>query len=188
MAARDPRRWPDRMIREIAESEVRTDFLILMSEIEAGSWFDMENPRHVRWLERTISRRIGRGGRFYGTLSHDGRALGLYCLLIEDHPSHEGHAEVLDLGVVEEHRRQGHGARLLQDAECRAKDAGVCCLYVATYAGDAAAIAFYLHCGFTPVATLPGLNGPNERGQIFMQKELGQRSLAADAEDGAAQP
>ena len=43
------------MIREITESEVRTDFLALMSEIEAGSWFDMDNPRHVQWLERTIS-------------------------------------------------------------------------------------------------------------------------------------
>ncbi len=175
------------MIREITESEVRTDFLRLMSEIEAGSWFAMENPSHVHWLERTISRRIGRGGRFYGFFGPDRKPLGLYCLLIEDHPSHEGHAEVLDLGVVEDHRRKGYGKRLLQDAESRAMDAGVCCLYVATYAGDSAAIAFYLYCGLTPVATLPGLNGPNHKGQIFMQKELGRESLDAADEDAAVE-
>ena len=162
------------MIREITEPEVRTDFLALMSEVEAGSWFDMDNPRHIQWLERRISRSIGRGGKFYGTYCPDGGPLGIYCLLIEDHPARKGHAEVLDLGVVEDHRRQGHGERLLQDAERRARTAGVCCTYLSTYAGDDAAIAFYRHCGFTPVATLPGFNGPNDKGQIFMQKEMGQ--------------
>jgi GNAT superfamily N-acetyltransferase len=160
------------LITELTETVVQTDFLELMSEIEAGSWFDMQNREHVQWLQCKLARRFGSGGRFYGTRSLDNKPLGLYCLLIEDHLVHQGHAEVLDLGVVAEHRRQGLGKQLMQNAETKAKDAGVCCLYVATYAGDEAAVSFYQHCGFEPVAELPGLNGPDDRGQVYLLKKL----------------
>ncbi len=160
------------IITELTEEEIRTDFLELMSEIEAGSWFSMQNREHVEWLQRKISRRFGCGGRFYGTHLPGKQPLGLYCLLIEDHLVHQGYAEVLDLGVVRDHRRQGHGKQLMQDAEIRARSAGVCSLYVATYAGDEDAIAFYESSGFELIAELPGLNGPDDRGQVYLLKDV----------------
>ena len=182
------------MIQSITEDDIRRDFLPLMSEVEAGSWFDMANTAHVEWLRQRVSRRIGRGGQFYALYSPDQLPLGLYCLLIENHPVFPGHAEILDVGILKEHRRQGHGKRLVEDATRRAAAAGTCCIYVSTYAGDTDAIAFYTHAGFRQVAELPGLNGPVDRGQVFMMKELGQqlhpettsksaRSAASEASD-----
>jgi ribosomal protein S18 acetylase RimI-like enzyme len=162
----------DNLITELTETEVRTDFLALMSEIEAGSWFDLDNRNHVEWLQRKISRRFGGGGRFYGIYLSDKHSLGLYCLQIEEHPVHQGYAEVLDLGVVEDYRRQGYGMKLMKDAEARAKNTDVCTLYVATYVGDEAAIEFYERCGFQKVAELPGLNGPDDHGQMYMLKRV----------------
>ena len=164
------------MIRPIAEDDIRRDFLPLMAEVEAGSWFDMANTVHSDWLQRRISRRIGCGGQFYALYSPDEEPLGLCCLLIQDHPRFPGHAEILDMGVLQEHRRQGYGKRLVEDAATRAAVAGACCIYVSTYAGDPDAIAFYAHVGFKAVAEHPGLNGPDDRGQVFMMKELGQQS------------
>lgn len=162
------------MIQKITENDIRRDFLPLMAEVEAGGWFDPADPAHSDWLLRRISRRIGCGGQFYALYSADEKPLGLSCLLIEEHPRFPGHAEILDMGVVETHRRQGHGTRLLEDAARRATDAGACCIYVSTYAGDADAVAFYTSGGFNLVAEHPGLNGPNDRGQVFMMKNLGQ--------------
>ena len=176
------------MIREITEDEVRRNFLALMAEVEAGGGFDMENASQTTWLHRCISRRVGRGGKFYALYSSEGGPIGLYCLLIEDHPARKGYAEILDLGVVESHRRLGNGSLLLQDAERKSRAANVCCVYVSTYAGNADAIAFYQQSGFTPVAELPGLNGPNDRGQLFLQKELGQQTGGGDAVNHAREP
>ena len=160
------------MIRAITEHEVQSDFLALMAEIEAGGWFDLNCPDHLHWLERKITRRIGSGGQFYGAYLSDGQPLAIYCLLIEDHPMIAGHAEVLDLGVVKAHRREGHATRLLRDAELRSQAAGVGCLYIETYAGDAIAISAYEKAGFVPVAEIPGLNGPSDRGQVTLLKKL----------------
>jgi len=168
------------MIRTLTEDDVQRDFLPLMAEVEAGSWFNMGNTIHSNWLKRRISRRIGCGGQFYALYSIDEEPLGLSCLLVEDHPRFPGHAELLDLGVLEEHRRRGYGKLLVEDAARRAATAGACCIYVSTYAGDSNAIAFYMQCGFKTVAEHPGLNGPDDRGQVYMMKELGQQSPAGD--------
>jgi ribosomal protein S18 acetylase RimI-like enzyme len=170
------------MIREITESDVRRDFLSLMAEVEAGSWFDRTNASHSEWLCQRISQRIGGGGQFYALYSPDNTPLGLYCVLIEVHPIFPGHAEILDIGIFQNYRRQGHGRRLVEDAARRAAAAGACCLYVSTYAGDMGAVAFYSRMGFRSVAELPGLNGPDDRGQMLMVKELGQQSPAAHPE------
>lgn len=165
------------MIRPITGVDVLRDFLPLLVEVEAGSWFDLANSDHQKWLRRRVSRRIGCGGQFYALYSPDDCPLGLSCLLVEDHPAFPGHAEILDMGVVEGHRRQGHGTQLVEDAIRRAAAAGACCVYVSTYAGDSEAVAFYTRVGFCRVAELPRLNGPVDRGQVYMIKELEQPGL-----------
>ena len=179
---------PQRMIREITESDIRCAFLPLMAEVEAGSWFDRTNAVHFDWLQQRISRRVGSGGQFYALYSPGQRPVGFYCLLIEVHPVFPGHAEILDIGIFEECRRQGHGKRLVEDAARRAAAAGACCIYVSTYAGDSEAIAFYTRVGFRSVTELPGLNGPDDRGQMLMMMELGQPSPAAHPEGHAGAP
>lgn len=159
-------------IRPITETEIRSDFFGLMAEVESGSSFDHQNPDHVRWLERKITRRIGSGGRFYGLYASDGTPAGFYSLLIEGSLFAPGHAEVLDLGIVSTFRRQGHALNLLRDAEEKAVTAGACCLHLQTYASDEAAVALYRKGGFDPIAEMPGLNGPNERGQLLLHKSL----------------
>ena len=168
------------MIRPITEDEICEDFLPLMAEVEAGSWFDMASTVHSDLLLRRISRRIGCGGQFYALYSPGEEPLGLCCLLIEEHPRFPGYAEIFDVGVLKEHRRQGNGTLLIEDAVQRATEAGACCIYVSTYAGDSDAIEFYTHAGFKTVAEHPGLNGPDDRGQLFMMKEPGQQSPAGD--------
>jgi ribosomal protein S18 acetylase RimI-like enzyme len=168
------------MIREITQNDIQRDFLPLMAEVEAGSWFNTTNLSHAAWLHERVSRRIGRGGKFYALYSSDGTPMGLYCLLIEEHPVFLGYAEILDIGIFQQFRRHGHGTHLLQDAENKSRVQNMYCLYVSTYAGDDAAIAFYKEYGFCPVAELTGLNGPNDRGQLFMRKDLGQPSTSLD--------
>jgi ribosomal protein S18 acetylase RimI-like enzyme len=160
------------MIRAISELEVRSDFLGLIAEVEAGSWFEIDRPDHLHWLDRRITRRIGSGGQFYGAYLPDGQPLAIYCLLIEDHPSIAGHAEVLDLGVVKTHRRRGHATRLLRDAQLKSRAAGVSFLFIETYAGDDITITVYEKAGFVRIAEIPGLNGPTDRGQLILQKKL----------------
>ena len=159
-------------IRNLRHEEVRGRFFDLMAEIESGSRFDHENPLHVNWLERKIARRFGSGGRFYGLFADDDSPMGLYSLLIQDNLFAAGHAEVLDLGIVREYRRQGHALNLLRDAEQKAVAAGMCCLHLQTYAGDDAAVALYRKAGFKPIVEMPGMNGPSDRGQLLLQKNL----------------
>jgi ribosomal protein S18 acetylase RimI-like enzyme len=172
------------MIRKISGQDVRRDFFELMAEVEAGGWFEMNCSDHVHWLERKISRRIGCGGQFYGTYLPDGQPLGMSCLVIEDHPTLAGHSEVLDLGVVKSHRRMGHGTRLLRDAESRSIAAGMSCMYLETYAGDATAIAVYEKAGFVRLCERPGANGPDDRGQMLLWKKLDQRGDSGNTGQG----
>jgi ribosomal protein S18 acetylase RimI-like enzyme len=159
-------------IRLIEFADLRRDFFGLMAEVESGSSFDQQNPEHVEWLERKIARRIGSGGQFYGLYAPDGTPAGLYSLLIEPSLFGPGHAEVLDLGIVPTFRRQGHALSLLRDAEEKSIAAGACCLHLQTYAGDDGAVTLYRKAGFTPLAEMPGLNGPDERGQLLLHKNL----------------
>ena len=53
-----------------------------------------------------------------------------------------------------------------------AKEKGVYCLYMSTYAKDSGVIHFYGKNGFVPVATLPDVHGPKEEGLVIMRKRL----------------
>jgi ribosomal protein S18 acetylase RimI-like enzyme len=158
-------------IRELTPQEVEHFFFELMAEIEGGSSFDLSDPQLVGWLRRKIKRRWGSGAQFYGLFEGE-TPVGLAGLVIDDHPYYAGHSELVDLGVVPAYRQAGHGTRLLHHAEQLARQAGVFCLYIATYAGDTATVAFYGKRGFAPVATLPDLYGAHDEAQVYMRKRL----------------
>jgi GNAT superfamily N-acetyltransferase len=60
----------------------------------------------------------------------------------------------------------------LHHAEQLAREAGVFCMYIATYAADTDTIAFYGRRGFAPVAVLADMYGAQDEGQVYMRKRL----------------
>ncbi len=163
------------MIREINEGEFEV-FFRLMAEVEAGSHFDGGNPRHIEWLKRRIAAHFLRGTRFFGYYLEDGTPVGFAGLLINEGPDGISgcwrSAELLDLALFSECRGKGYGSELLKHAEDYAREAGVYCLFMVTYAAEYGTIAFYGKNGFTPVATLPDVQGPGAEGEVYMRKIL----------------
>lgn len=158
-------------IRPLTPPDLEQHFLPLMGEIEGGSSFDLADPQLAGWLRRKLARRCGSGAQFYG-LFDEAQPVGLMALIIDDHPYYAGRSELVDLGVMHAYRQAGHGTTLLNYAEQLAREAGVFCLYISTYAGDTETIAFYGKRGFAPVATLPDFNGADDEGQVYMRKRL----------------
>ena len=117
-----------------------------------------------------------RGGRFYVHCLPDGTRTGFAAVLID--PGLEGRncfghkAELLDVIIREAHRGKGYGSALLSHAESEARAAGAYCLYVATYAGNADSMTFYINRGFVPVALHPDVHGPGDEGEVHLRKVL----------------
>ncbi|MBP1995072.1 GNAT family N-acetyltransferase [Paenibacillus eucommiae] len=162
-------------IRIISEADIEP-YLDIIAEIEHVH-LNRGNPNHEQWLRRRISSFYARGAKFFAC--HDpihGHILGIVTILHEEAP--EGiealgaRAEVLQIGVNKNHRRQGIGSILLKHAEDYARNRGVYCLFMMTYAEDYDVIAFYGKNGFIPVATLPDVYGPRLEGNVFLRKIL----------------
>lgn len=157
--------------REIAETEFEP-FLELMAEIEYGPEFDFGTPEHVETLKETIHRRYGAGTQFYA-LYEDERPVGIVGIEIEKMLySKWSRAQIMDIGVLKQHRRSGYGSKLLEFTEGLARDAGCWALHLLTYAGAWQVIAFYGSNDYAPVGTVADTNGPDDEGDIWMRKIL----------------
>jgi GNAT superfamily N-acetyltransferase len=161
----------DLSIRELVGAKLRPYFPLL-AEIECGSHFQENNPEHRAWLERKIEQRLSCGARFFGSEDESGQPTGVLGVAIERQLHCAPTAEVVDVGVVRGQRRTGLGSQLLDYAETHARESQAHSLYARTYAGDAGTIAFYGRCGFSPVAVVPGKNGPDDEGEIVLRKRL----------------
>jgi len=172
------------VIREIAEHEFVEAFFPLVAEVECGDHFRHTDPAHVKWLQDRIAVYYRRGARFFARYLDDGTPVGFIALLL-DAPL-EGvlcfgqYAEILSFGVVRERRGQGHGKELLAHAVSFACGSGAYCLYASTYARSHEVIAFYGRNGFSPVAVLPDVHGPNDEGTVWMRKILRDALTSAD--------
>ena len=83
---------------------------------------------------------------------------------------------MLDVVVREQHRGKGHGRALLDHVESEARAAGAYCLYVATYAGNADSMTFYINRGFIPVSMHPDVHGSGDDGEVYLRKILRQEA------------
>jgi GNAT superfamily N-acetyltransferase len=164
------------MIREMKEEEFLRHFFVLMAELECGRHFKHDDPKHVEWLRRTINLRFLQGARFYAYFLEEQLPIGFISILLDEGPEGIhcfGHkAEILDFGVLPEHRDKGYGTELLQYAERAVHDRGATVLYVATYAKQHRAISFYGKNGLIPVAALPDVHGPDDEGMVYLRKRL----------------
>ncbi|MFH0899729.1 MAG: GNAT family N-acetyltransferase [Pseudomonadota bacterium] len=164
------------MIREMPEDEFAREFFAEFADLECGDHFHAGNPQHVEWVRKRIAIYYFRGGRFYAHCLPDGTPTGFAAVLID--PGLEGRncfghkAELLDVIIRETYRGKGYGSALLGHAEAEARAAGAYCLYVATYAGNADSMTFYINRGFVPVALHPDVHGPGDEGEVHLRKIL----------------
>ena len=163
------------MIKEILENDFEP-FYGLMGEIECGSLFEPDNPRHLEWLKKRVSIHYYRGTRFFALLNDENEPLGIVSVLIEEGAQGVKYqaqsSELTAIGIFPQHRRQGLGSVLLKHAEDFSREFGVYTMYMSTYAAAYDVIAFYGKNGYVPVATLPDVHGPGREGIVFMRKIL----------------
>ena len=160
------------MIKDISECDM-APFYELMGEIECGRRFKFDNPKHIDWIKKRIAVHYFRGAKFFGYFGEDNAPIGIAGLLIEEGlESLRPRCELLDIGVYSNYRRKGFGSELLLITEKYAKDLGIYCMFMSTYARSYKVISFYGKNGYVPVATLPDVHGPNDEGIIFMRKIL----------------
>ena len=152
------------------------DFLSLIAELECGDHYDPANQQHVSWLKRRVSALYASGATAICLYCDEGKPLG-FLLLVFD-PGLAGvrcfgnKATIALFGLFEEFRSKGLGASLLAEAEAYTTRNGGECLYVDSYAAMSRSIRYYIKQGFIPVAYHPGENGLDDKGQVYLYKEL----------------
>lgn len=165
-------------ITEVIGEQI-TPFFSLLGEIESGRHFSESKPTHRAWLERKIKARTACGTRFFAAHNASGAPVGIVGILLENKLFCEPHSELVDIGVVAAHRRRGIGSRLLIHAVNFANRNGATVVTLTTYAADGGAIAFYEHNAFHSVAVIPGTNGPEDAGDVVMQRSLSNQPVQA---------
>lgn len=159
-----------------AESKFVGDFFPLIVGLWYGDKYDAANSQHVAWAKKRIH------------ITYESFSTALCAYTDEDEPigffwykhdtglegvSFSGKdAHIISCELIEKFQRQGIGTILLEEACKRIKENGGECLYTDTYTANWDSMVFYIKRGFVPVALLPGLNGINDEGQVFMYKKL----------------
>lgn len=164
------------MIHEIDEAAMRTTYFPLLGEIEWSRYFKPDNPHHVEWLSNRLTCYLTRGARYYACHRDDGTAVGIFGLILEKAVPEipwTGHkAELVDIGVYAEYRRQGYGTQMLAHAEGIAQSRGYPCIDLLTSAPDPRAVHFYVKNGYVPTAVIPDAYGPGTWSELWMRKML----------------
>ena len=176
-------------IRHLEKQELLRDFLPLIVELECGKHYDAGNSQHVEWISRRLDALYAMAGRAICLYSERKCSIGFLFFLhdrgLEGVRCFGKKATIAMFGLFPEHRSKGIGSTLLRAAETHLRRNGCECLYVDTYAGNTGAIRYYTKEGFTPVAYHPGENGLDDKGQVYLYKELpggkAQLSTAGDA-------
>jgi ribosomal protein S18 acetylase RimI-like enzyme len=161
------------MVSPISFEEIEP-YMDILAEVE-HTHLNRKNPEHEQWLRRRIQSFYARGAQYFAY--HDPflpSGTGIISVLHEEAPlgldSLGMRAEVLQIGVSEDGRRQGIGSILLRHVEEVMRRRSVYCLFMMTYAEEYAVISFYGKNGYVPVATLPDVYGPGLEGNVFMRK------------------
>ena len=164
-------------IQYLEQEPFLCDFHPLIVELECGRHYDAANLQHVEWITKRIRARYARGGNAICLYSDEGIPLGFLFLLhdrgLENVPCFGKKGTIAMLGLFPEYRSKGMGAYLLREAEEYLMRNGGQCLYVDTCAGNTGAIRYYIREGFIPVGYHPGENGLDDKGQVYLYKELG---------------
>jgi ribosomal protein S18 acetylase RimI-like enzyme len=152
------------------------DFLALVIELECGRHYDPTNNQHVEWLPRRVGALYALGGKAICLYLDDGSPVGFIFVIhdpgLEQASCFGKKATIAMFGLTPEFRGKGMGSLLLREAENFVRQSGGECLYVDTYADNTDAIRYYAREGFIPIAYHPGENGLEDKGQVYLMKEL----------------
>ncbi|BCL77025.1 hypothetical protein JHS3_27610 [Jeongeupia sp. HS-3] len=140
------------------------------------SEFDLQNPAHLSWLRQRIDRLLYCGAQYFAILAEDNSPYAIASVLIDERPielgGHWQSAELMQMAVAAELRKQGYGSQLLQYICAEMKTHRVYSLNLHTYPADYDVIAFYGKNGFMPCGLVPDHYGPELEGKLYLRKVL----------------
>jgi ribosomal protein S18 acetylase RimI-like enzyme len=174
-------------IRYLEREQFLLDFHPLIVELECGDHYDATNSQHVAWIIRRVGALYAMGGNAISLYSDDGVPMGFLFLVhdcgLENVRCFGKKATIAMFGLFPAYRAKGLGATLLQEAEQYLLRNGAECLYVDTYAENAGAIRYYVREGFVQTAYHPGENGLDDKGQVYLYKELRSERIQQSTDD-----
>ncbi|HBL84746.1 MAG: hypothetical protein A2Y17_01850 [Clostridiales bacterium GWF2_38_85] len=162
----------------IIKDEVKftKDFMPLITELWYGNKFDMKNQQHMYHLKYKIHATFVDFGTALCAYEDDNTPIGFIWYKhdtgIEGVSFSGKYAHIIQYGLFEQYRNKGIGTKLLNEAINIIKSSGGECLYTDTYTENKDSMIFYLKRNFVPVTLLPGLNGINDDGQVFLYRVL----------------
>ncbi len=158
------------------QDDFYNDFLPLIIELECGSHYDSTNNQHVEWLKTRITSLFMSNAKAICLYETDDVPVGFILILhdkgLEGVGCFRKKATIAMFGLLPEFRSKGIGQTLIEETERYIKEWNGECIYVDTYAQNSGAIRFYTKCGFIPVAYHPYENGVDDKGQVYLCKEL----------------
>jgi len=138
--------------------------------------YDPQNTQHVEWVKRKIHVTFEDFSVALCAYTNNDKPIGFFWYKHDTGLEGVGFcgkdAHIISCGLFDEFQKQGIGTTLLDEACKRIKANGGECLYTDTYTKNDDSMTFYIKRKFIPVALLPGLNGLNDDGQVFMYRKL----------------
>ena len=148
----------------------------MIADLWYGDKYDAQNKQHTEHIKRKIHVTFEDFSAALCTYTDDGEPMGFFWYKhdrgLEGVDFSGKDAHIISCGLLEKFRRQGVGTLLLDEVCNRIKSNGGECLYTDTYTANDDSMVFYIKRKFIPVALLPGLNGINDEGQVFMYRKL----------------
>ena len=163
-------------IIECNEEQFVNDFYDLIVGLWYGDKYDTQNKQHINHIKRKIHVTFEDFSVALCAYTDEGEPIGFFWYKHDTGLEGVGFsgkdAHIISCELIEKFQRQGIGTLLLNEVCNRVKSNGGECLYTDTYTANGDSMMFYIKRGFIPVALLPGLNGINDDGQVFMYKKL----------------
>ena len=163
-------------IIEHAEQQFINDFFDLIVGLWYGDKYDAKNGQHIEHVKRKIHVTFEDFSIALCAYTDENEPIGFFWYKhdtgLENVEFSGKYAHIISCELHEKFQRQGIGTKLLNEMCERIKANGGECLYTDTYTANDDSMIVYIKWGFIPVALLPGLNGINDNGQVFMYKTL----------------
>ena len=163
-------------IIECNEQQFVNDFFPMIVDLWCGDKYDPQNKQHVEWVNRKIHVTFEAFSTALCAYTDENEPIGFFWYRhdtgLENVRFSGKDAHIISCGLFDKFQRQGIGTILLDEICKKIKANGGECLYTDTYTANWDSMVFYIKRGFIPVALLPGLNGIDDDGQVFLYRKL----------------
>ena len=163
-------------IIECDEKQFADDFFPMIVDLWYADKYDPQNKQHVEWVKRKIHVTFEAFSVALCAYTDDNEPIGFFWYQhdtgLENVRFNGKDAHIISCGLFDRFQRQGIGTLLLDEVCKKIKANGGECLYTDTYTANWDSMVFYIKRQFIPVALLPGLNGIDDDGQVFLYRKL----------------